>query len=58
MDLRKEKTGLEAQLKARTEEKTALLREMTKQKAEANKTIEDWKKRYVRLFNPPYWLPW
>lgn len=47
MELRKEKTGLETQLKARAEEKTALEKEMTKQKADSNKTVEDWKKKYT-----------
>ncbi|XP_030583361.1 plasmalemma vesicle associated protein b [Archocentrus centrarchus] len=47
MELRKEKTGLETQLKARAEEKAALEKEMTKQKADANKTVDEWKRKYT-----------
>uniref|UniRef100_A0A3Q0S227 Plasmalemma vesicle associated protein b n=1 Tax=Amphilophus citrinellus TaxID=61819 RepID=A0A3Q0S227_AMPCI len=53
MELRKEKTGLETQLKARAEEKAALEKEMTKQKADANKTVDEWKRKYVSLFYLP-----
>ncbi|XP_006799789.1 plasmalemma vesicle associated protein b [Neolamprologus brichardi] len=43
--LRNEKSKLEAQLKARAEERAALEREMAKQKIDANKTEQDLKKK-------------
>uniref|UniRef100_A0A3Q4N6U7 Plasmalemma vesicle associated protein b n=1 Tax=Neolamprologus brichardi TaxID=32507 RepID=A0A3Q4N6U7_NEOBR len=45
--LRNEKSKLEAQLKARAEERAALEREMAKQKIDANKTEQDLKKKSV-----------
>ncbi|CAI5635519.1 plasmalemma vesicle associated protein b [Oreochromis niloticus] len=45
IELRKEKSKLEAQLKARAEERAALEKEMAKQKLDANKTEQDLKKK-------------
>lgn len=53
--LRNEKSKLEAQLKARAEERAALEREMAKQKIDANKTEQDLKKKSVSSL--PRWSP-
>ncbi|XP_005733215.1 plasmalemma vesicle associated protein b [Maylandia zebra] len=45
IELRKEKSKLEAQLKARAEERAALEKEMAKQQIDANKTEQDLKKK-------------
>lgn len=45
IELRKEKSKLEAQLKARVEERAALEKEMAKQQIDANKTEQDLKKK-------------
>lgn len=52
--LRNEKSKLEAQLKARAEERAALEREMAKQKIDANKTEQDLKKKSVSSL---HWSP-
>lgn len=55
IELRKEKSKLEAQLKARAEERAALEKEMAKQKIDANKTEQDLKKKSVSSL--PRWSP-
>lgn len=55
IELRKEKSKLEAQLKARAEERAALEKEMAKQKLDANKTEQDLKKKSVSSL--PRWSP-
>lgn len=55
IELRKEKSKLEAQLKARAEERAALEKEMAKQQIDANKTEQDLKKKSVSSL--PRWSP-